>query len=221
MEAKALEAKAMEAKAMEAKAMEAKAMEDKAVEVKAMEAKAMEAKAMGAKAMEEKVMEWKAKAMGAAALMATMVTAMAAAATTYFSSGPQDGRGCTTGCNRLLVGCVSGCTPRRRAGVRVRWRSSSVWCGRLSTSRSRRANLGGRVQWCRREEGRLHCRSSPSFLLTPTRICHENMPKTTRLATLSRIFVFVGQSNSSLGFRLASVYEARCAGASGIEPRRS
>ena len=42
------------------------------------------------KAMEEKVMEWKAKAMGAAALMATMVTAMAAAATTCFSSGPHD-----------------------------------------------------------------------------------------------------------------------------------
>ena len=142
---------------MEAKAMEAKAMEDKAVEVKAMEAKAMEAKAMGAKAMEEKVMEWKAKAMGAAALMATMVTAMAAAATTCFSSGPHDGRGCTTGCNRLLVGCVSGCTPRRRAGVRVRWRSSSVRCGRQSTSRSRRANLGGRARWSRREEDRFHC----------------------------------------------------------------
>ena len=150
---------------MEAKAMEAKAMEDKAVEVKAMEAKAMEAKAMGAKAMEEKVMEWKAKAMGAAALMATMVTAMAAAATTCFSSGPHDGRGCTTGCNRLLVGCVSGCTPRRRAGVRVQWRSSSVRCGRQSTSRSRRANLGGRARWSRREEDRFHCATFEPFFL--------------------------------------------------------
>ena len=84
-----------------------------------------------------------------------------------FSSGPHDGRGRTTGCCRLLVGCVSGRTPLRCTGVRVRWRSSSVRCGRLSTSRSRRANLGGRVQWCRREEGRLHCRSSRFF-------AHEN-----------------------------------------------
>ena len=103
-----------------------------------------------------------------------------------FSSGPHDGRGRTTGCCRLLVGCVSGRTPLRCTGVRVRWWSSSVRCGRLSTSRSRRANLGGRVQWCRREEGRLHSLPfKPSFLLKTTRIRYENMPKTTRLATLS------------------------------------
>ena len=42
-----------------------------------------------------------------------------------------------------------------------------------------------------------------------------------RAELCSRIFVLVGQSNSSPGFRLASVHEARCAGASGIEPRRS
>ena len=156
-------AKAIEAKAMEAKAIEDKAMEASALEVKAMEAKAMEAKAMEAKAMEEKAMEWKAKAVDAAAMTATMVMAMAAAATTYFSSGPYDGRGPTTGCSRLLVGCVSGRAPRRRTGARVRWRSSGVRCGRLSNSRSRRANLGGRVQWCRRDEGRLHCHGRSNF----------------------------------------------------------
>ena len=139
---------------MEAKAIEDKAMEASALEVKAMEAKAMEAKAMEAKAMEEKAM---------AAMAATMVMAMAAAATTYFSSGPHDGRGPTTGCSRLLVGCVSGRAPRRRTGARVRWRSSGVRCGRLSNSRSRRANLGGRVQWCRRDEGRLHCHGRSNF----------------------------------------------------------
>ena len=113
--------------------------------------------------MEEEAMEWKAKAVDAAAMTATMVMAMAAAATTYFSSGPHDGRGRTTGYSRLLVGCVSGRAPRRRTGARVRWRSSGVRCGRLSNSRSRRANLGGRVQWCRRHEGRLHCHGRSFF----------------------------------------------------------
>ena len=107
--------------------MVAMAVEAKAIEDKAMEASALEVKAMEAKAMEEKAMEWKAKAVDAAAMTATMGMAMAAAATTYFSSGPHDGRGPTTGCSRLLVGCVSGRTPRRRTGARVRWRSSSVW----------------------------------------------------------------------------------------------
>ena len=163
----------MEAKAMEAKAIEDKAMEASALEVKAMEAKAMEAKAMdrgdGGEGDGGEGDGVEGEAMDAAAMTATMVMAMAAAANTYFSSGPHDGRGPTTGCSRLLVGCVSGRAPRRRTGARVRWRSSGVRCGRLSNSRSRRANLGGRVQWCRRDEGRLHCHGRSNFFFKSSR----------------------------------------------------
>ena len=68
------------------------------------------------------------------------------------------GKAGTFQCNNIRSFNESGVrTSRRRMSARARWRSGGVRCGRLSTSRSRCADLRGRVRRCRREEGRLHC----------------------------------------------------------------